>query len=241
MSQNLPVNWEERLAKMAEDIAEQEGPSSGSFIGTRGGQLSYQGNPIQGNLLDVIIADFIFENQYYEDDFDPNTPASPVCYAFDWNEDDLAPHPQSAKPQASKCSDCAHNQWGSDPKGGRGKACKNTRRLGLIPAKPLTEEALRKGAVAYLKLPVTSVKGWSSYVRTLAIVHKRPTWSVVTRIGTVPDPKTQFKITFEHVLDVPEELLPICEARAKEVSSVIDFPYQMMPEVPEKPKGKRKF
>jgi hypothetical protein len=188
--------------------------------------------------LDVIIAGFGFENAYYVDDFDPDDPKSPVCFAFakeEDGEDDMAPHPDSAEPQAKACADCEHNEWGSADKG-RGKACKNIRRLALLSAKPLTEEAMLKGEIAVLKTPVTSVKGWKNYAHTIATVHNRPPFAVVTQLGAVPDPKSQFKLTFEHMANVEDEgVFNAIEKRRQSGLEALCIPYQPNEEKPAKP------
>lgn len=99
------------------------------------------------------------------------------------------------------------------------------RRLALLPAEPLTEDALEKNEPAYLKIPVTSVKGWAAYVRALANLFKRPPLGVVTEVFTRPDPKTQFRVLFRHVSDLPDRLVQTVLARAEEIRQSIAFPY----------------
>jgi len=53
------------------------------------------------------------------------------------------------------CAACPYNQWGSDPKGGPGKACKELRQLFML--RP--EDRLP----ALLTLPPTSLKPWRQY------------------------------------------------------------------------------
>ena len=45
----------------------------------------------------IIVADFGFENALYEAAFDPDNPASPVCYAFGRDADGMKPHKDSPK------------------------------------------------------------------------------------------------------------------------------------------------
>lgn len=58
-----------------------------------------------------------------------------------------------------ECPNCPLNRWGSDPKGGRGKACKELRRL-LILVDGYT-------APIMLTLPPTSAKEWDRYCSVL--------------------------------------------------------------------------
>lgn len=226
------TNWEEKLSQMAKTSVEQEASvSTGAFINTRGGQLSHNDQPIADNRLECIVVDAIIENCYYEDDFDPDNPMPPVCYAFGRDDAEMVPHPEAPNKQSETCATCPMNEFGTAPRG-KGKACKNIRRLALIPAKPLEEEAIEKGEVAFLKVPVTSVRGWAAYVRTLEALIHRPPLGVVTEISTVPDPKNQFKMLFNHKLDLPQNILGKVFGRYEVIKDSIAFPYTPPPSEP---------
>jgi hypothetical protein len=226
-----PVNWADKLAKYATESAQKAQQAvaasggTGSWIGTSAGQLSYQGTPVAGNALSVIVVDFVKENQFYDEAFDRNKKRSPVCYAFGDTEEDMDPHPEAEKPQAKKCSECPHNKWGSGP-GGKGKACKNVLRLGVIPASPMDSESFANAEPAWLKVPVMSTKNWAAYVNTVGALHKRPEWAMVTEVSTKPDAKSQFQITFKPVAPVPEQFLEVLEQRKEQMFDQIQFPYR---------------
>ena len=219
------VSWQSRMAELAKKSVEQEASvSSGQFINTRAGQLTWNGSPVVGNKLKVIIADAIMENAYYEGEFDPDNPQPPVCFAFGRSEKEMKPHADSAEPQNDTCSGCPMNEFGTAERG-KGKACKNIRRIGLIAAEPLTEEAIQKGEVAYLKTPVTSVKGWAAYVRTLEALEHLPPQAVITEISSMPDANTQFKLTFNKFGNIPDKFMGLVMDRHDEVANAIEFPY----------------
>jgi len=224
------VRWDQELAKRAL-VARglEDSVAVGNFLSTKGGQLTYQGNPIEGNKLKCVVLAHILENKYYDSKFDPNTPSAPACYAFGTNDKDMAPHEKADSPQSKKCADCKHNEWGSSSRG-RGKTCKNSRRLALLHADSLKKpEEIKSGTVVYLELPVTSVKGWAGYVQGLANVKKRPPSSVITEISVVPDPKSQFKVGFKLIEDISDNatLSPIMK-RADEEAAKIGFAYPPM-------------
>lgn len=232
------VSYEERMAAMAQNYTKQEeSVGVGSFLTFKNGQMAYQGNPIKGNELDTVVVDSILENVYYEGRYDPDNPAPPTCYAFGRDEDEMAPHEKVKEPQASKCSECEHNKFGT-AENGKGKACKNTRRLALIPADRLEPEALQEAEMAFAKIPVTSVKGWASYVRTLATLEKKPPLGVVTRIGVVSDDKTQFKVTFQKVAALPNAAVAVALQRNEAAAQEIMFPYAEAAEEAPAPKAK---
>lgn len=240
----LPAEIVDRFAQFAQEAAAAE-EISGTFITVRGGVMQFNKQPIAGNKLDVVVADSILENVYYEGDFDPDNPSSPVCYAFGKSDDEMRPHPKSSKPQHATCKGCPMNEFGSADKG-KGKACKNTRRLALIPAgeSDLNNGRMEISEAAYMKLPVTSVKNWSLYVNQVSVAHKRPPFGVVTEISVTPDPKTQFKVNFTCKGAVPADVTDAVFKRHYEQAEMIAFPYPEAKAEDEEPKaettGKKK-
>lgn len=188
------ANWQDRLAGYAAEAVVSE-IVSGSFISSRGGIIQYQGKPVAGNKLDVIIIDAVNENALYEGAYDSDNPTAPVCFSFSRGTEEQIPHPDSTKKQHDTCKGCPQNEFGSAERG-KGKACKNIRRLAMIPADTLTVEAVQAGEIAFMKLPVTSVANWGTYVNTLKAVHGIPPFAIITTVSAVPDPKSQYKVTF---------------------------------------------
>ena len=242
------VSWADKLAAKAQEAAAEEKVSSGTAVTCRSGQLSIGGQAIAGNKLSIVVVGSIFENNYYdpEFDYDPDAPRSPICFAFAKKEEELVPHEDSSEVQHESCKGCEWNEFGSAAKG-RGKACKNIRRLALMSASPLTADGIKDGEIAYMKLPVTSGPGWAAYVNMLSAVHKRPPFAVITEIGAVPDPKTQFKITFTHKGNIEDdELLGLLDEKNDGTFKFLAVPYQAnSAEAPAKKKpvakGKGKF
>lgn len=241
------VNYEELLAKMAKKATATEKPSSSS-VTAKAGILAYNGTPVPQNKLDVIIIASSHANLYYEDKYDPNDIKNPVCYAYaeDPDEEEMKPHPKSSKPQSENCDDCPMNQWGSDPSGGRGKACKNTRKLAIVPA-DVTPEDIMTAEVATMALPVMTVsKQWSPYVHKLATLYGRPPLAMVTQIGTKPDQKAQFMITFDDLRPVDISLLEGIMSKHDTAITMLQKEYEPNKEeeegaTPRKPRGKAKF
>lgn len=206
----LPISVEEELALQAKVAAALERPVGGA-ISLRGGIISWQGIPAKGNRLPCVILDIIFENRWYTKPFNAEQPSNPSCFALAREEGKLAPHPDAEEPQGGKegmCEGCPQNAWGTDPRGGRGKACSQIRRMVLMPVSALeSEKAIKDSEVAILKLPVTSTRYWSAYVNQLASTVKRPVYSVVTEITTEPHPKHQFHVYFNMAQQVPNAML----------------------------------
>lgn len=240
------IPWEEQLAKEAQIAAEVEASSGGGqFFSVRGGTLTWQDAPIPGNQMAVVIVDAIFETTYYEGKFDPDTPQNPVAFAFGRDEKTLTWHENSHPDFAGKlCVDSEVCEWGSADTG-RGKAARETRRLAIIPAGTFSQsgkfemfddvEHFESTAIGFMKLPVTSVKGYASFVKQVAGALRRPPFGIVTKIRVVPDSKTQFKVTFEPITNVPDELMDAIMKRRSETEATIDFPYTPFEEAPPPP------
>lgn len=250
------ATWDDELAKQAElAVGGQRSAGGGRFFSLRAGQLSFDSEPLPGNQMAVIILADVIENYYYDKPFDPDVPASPVCFAFAHTEAEMEPHeavdndPYFER-QSDTCRDCPHNEWGSAQQG-RGKACKNSMRLAMIPAgeykaqgkgRNVTYELelfddtddFEKAEVVYMKLPVMSVKNYSTFVRDVASTMKRPPHGVIANVAVVPDTRSQFRVEFEVIEEVPTELLPIIMKRHNIAKEGIDFPYT--PPMEEEPK-----
>lgn len=194
----VPVNWAEKFAKVANEQAAAERPDN-QFISFKSGVLSYNETPAKDNKIVVVVLGSCFENGYYPGKYDPKKLKSPDCWAVGFS-DDLVPGKTNkgledlTDQQHEKCEGCWANEWESAEEG-KGKACKNSRRLALTFPPHLGVDS----EIMYARLPVTSVKNWSKYVTQLAAVIKRPTWAVLTEIHVVPDMKSQFQVQFSFV------------------------------------------
>lgn len=248
------AKWDEELAAMAEMAAGTEAAATlGNWLSVRQGIMSYQGNDIPGSKLACVIPAAVFENAYYKEAFDPENPKQPVCFSFSENGQDMVPHEKSKEPQNAQCGEpgkegcCPQNEWGSADRG-RGRACKNIRRLALIEVSETeTPDGIEKANAAFLKVPVTSVKGWSGYVQQLKNTISRPTMAVITEISCRPDPKRQVAVSFKFVEQIDKSpLLHALKARIPGLLKTLQEPYQSFEDEeeaapPAKPAKKRKF
>lgn len=193
------VRWDEELARQAKEVAALERPSL-SNISLRSGVMMLNGMQVPGNKLQCVIIASAFQNRFYKDRFDANNPSSPVCFSLSPTGVDMVPHADSVDVQSESCEDCPQYKWGSDPLGGRGKACKATRRLALLPASALAgglDNAVKQAEMAVLTVPVTSGKNWANYVNSIAVEFQRPPWGMLTEITVQPNPETQFEVKFQ--------------------------------------------
>ena len=240
------TKYDERFAEMADNYAGSE-HVGGDFLSTQGGILSFDDEPMPGNQMAVVILDVVQERTYYTSKYDPARPVNlpPVCYAFGRGDEEMAPHPSMQSgpdyfvPQSDECATCPFNEWGSADTG-RGKACSERRRMAVLPAgyyegrrgsKDLDlhlfteEEHYAKADIAFLKIPVMSVKDWARYVTQLAANLRRPPLAVVTRVYIEPDPKSQFRVKFDLIEEIPPELFDVVMKRHEEAKAGIVFGY----------------
>lgn len=226
----LPADLQAKLAAAAKDIAAKERPSV-SRIGLRAGVITYGGNPVKGNALSVIVLAAGHKNAYYDKPFDPNNLQNPACFALSITGEDMQAHenvPEDNVPGESRsCKDCPLHQWGSDPRGGRGKACKETRRVVLMPADAAeSAEAAAKAELALVDIPVTSGKNYSNFVNALAASASVPPWAAITTLSTQPDAKTQFKVVFTPTSTIADPLvLEAVYNRMEEAERLLLLPY----------------
>lgn len=247
-------NWDEQLAKDAAAAALQE-QNSGSGtprFSIKGGVLKLNDNALPNSEVVCVVLESIMENALYEGEYDPEDPAPPVCYAFGRADDEMGPHKDCAKPQAEDCEQCEHNQWGSAEKG-RGKACKNRRKLAVIAAgvtdrngvfTPFDDaDQFATAEIAHFSLPPTAIKGWGGYVKQLSSGMLRPPHGVYTRIKVQPDAKTQVSVSFSTVAKVDNAMMGTIMQRRTDAQGNIETPYPKPSEKPAKPapKGKRKY
>ena len=209
------------LAQQAKDAAAKERPSI-SKISLKAGVISYGGNAVKDNRLDVVVLAAVYRNTFYAGRYDANNIVNPDCFSLSETDEDMVPANAVHKPEHPTCAGCPRAEWGSDLNGGRGKACKQTRRLVLLPASALENpEAVLTGEMAMLDIPVTSVKNYANYVNVLAASIGLPPHAAVTEISAKPDAKTQFKVEFKGIRAVPSDaLLDAIEKRQPDATRI---------------------
>lgn len=249
----LPAEWATELAQAAKDESAKETPSIQN-ISFRSGVLSVGGQPIPGNTMTQIVVGTAYERSLYDGPFDPNKIKNPVCFALSIDGEEMAPHANSLHPQNETCKGCPMDDWGSAGEGRRGKACKEMRRLAVIPADKLESvDDIKNSELAMAKIPVTSVSNWSNYVHKVGAMLNVPFWAVITRMTVKPHIKNQFEVLFDLEDPVDDvDALTALKAKKAHVEPFVMAPYSMASEeaenvhphttqAPAKPAVKRKF
>ena len=248
MQEVLTLSWEDAVkAKAAQQDKQAALLASGpKFISFKGGQLSIDKVPIPSAKLEVVVLTFIAENTYYVGKFDPTKTQMPVCYAV-YNElSAMWPAADVAEMQNEDCETCPHYQWGSDPAGGRGKACKTRYRIAVIPApdEDSTINDILSSELRFATMPVTSSKNLEKFRSKAKLLYERPMFGVTATLAINPDEKSLYIVTLEPTGLVHNELMLPLLKRIEETEKLITYEYSMDEEVepakPAKPEKKLK-
>jgi hypothetical protein len=224
------VPWTEKFSKYATQAKEQVAKIGAGGVGVKFGRgsISVGGVTVPGGKMECIILGSCALNAWYEADYDPNDAQPPDCYAFAVISDDpdMAPSDDVPNKQSDKCADCEKNQFGT-AKTGRGKACGNNIRLGLILAKDAEDAAsISSAELATAKISPTNLKNYAGYVKAMEEEHGRPLWAVATEISSHDDPKTQIRVEFKLLsLIEDDEILTALEKRFLRIQDVLQTPF----------------
>lgn len=198
---NLPVNVEDVIKKQLQEQRGQLGALPSNKISTRNKEFTTPDGQT-GPILECIILDFVWFMVNYPGAYNANNPQQPNCFAVGREnpepkagEKGLKPHPDAADPQHTDCEECPKNQWKSAPSG-NGKACKNQRRLIVLPinadedSEPMT-----------LYVSPGGLKFFDAYVSRLSSEHAMLPVQVITEISFDKNqsyPLLQFKMLKKH-------------------------------------------
>jgi hypothetical protein len=223
--QQLPAEWANRMAQYAKQGLAAE-RVTGNMFSSRNGQLSFGGQAVPNNRMQVIVIGAMHERVWYDKPYAADAPISPACYAFSFTGEDMKPHDEVDNPVNPTCAGCPKDEWKSDPVRGKGKACKEQRRIALIPASALaTPDDVAKATVGYLRIPVTSTKAFSEHVKHLGM-RLLPIFAAVSEVELKPDPKNMWAFTFKLIAPITQtELLAALETRYLAELKAMDFPY----------------
>jgi hypothetical protein len=248
----LPADLMAELALAAKDAAAQERPKVAK-ISTKAGMLAYGGNPMPNNEMDVVIVGVGFRSALYLKPYNPAAMELPMCFAACSKAEGMAPHENVAEPMSTSCKACKYSAWESvrlikPGDMGKGKACKESRRLVILPANQLgSAQEVSSADLAVLDIPPTSIANYSKLVTVLSAAVNRPAWAMVTKIAAKPHIKNQFELTFTPMRPAGDEsIIRAIQGRMDEAMRIALAPYEQAteeaaPTVEEKPKKPAKF
>lgn len=129
-----------------------------------------------GEEFRCVVLDFIPSQAWWEERFDSKNPAPPDCAAISRDVTAFVPFNNAPKRQSDTCDSCPQFKWGSDPIGGKGKACKSSRVLAVLPVDD------PDGEIHLVTVSATGIKPWDTYISSLADNYNLPPYAVITTL-----------------------------------------------------------
>ena len=205
------VSIQEQLKAQVAAQANKIAPPSGINIRITQDKKSQlpDGSKVDGP-LDLVVVDFVSRNSFYEGAYDPNNISPPACFAIHPEPKQMVPSDNSPAKQSDDCASCPMNQFGS---AGKGKACKNSRVLAVLPP-----DADADTPMWLLQVSPTALKGFDGYVGAVARTFQMPPIAVVTSVDFNPN-ETYASLTFGDPR--PNENLAVHFARQAEAKELL--------------------
>jgi hypothetical protein len=226
-------DWEEELAKEANDEAAREKARAGggmeNRISIRNRKFSLGGELVdketKGKSFRGVIVDFAYLRTYYDTKYDEENPGPPTCFALSEDGEDMKPHKNSGEAQARACEKCPMSEPGSG--GGKRQACAARRRLGIIHIDDMEDaDAVAEATVAVMEIPVMSIRNWSKFVKACKSDHARPFYAVVCKFGFDGDADYPV-VTFEPDEEIDDEdVVKALQERREAVREMLMTPYE---------------
>lgn len=198
----LPTELHAMLAEAAKEKAAAEMNSANiSFLSLKGKRFTLSEEKL-GTELDVVILADIYDNSYYDRPYKEGVQTPPACFAIHSDYDSLAPHETSPVKQSADCATCPKGEWGSSPNG-KGKACRNGRRLLVAPYIRGTGE-VAMGELAIVNLAPTTLAPYSKYIKSVAKGDTPlPVFAVATHLS-FDDDKAYPVLQFNKIANLTE-------------------------------------
>lgn len=175
------INIKEQLAAMMAKQSGMTGAVSGNKIRiTQDKQFALPDGSKTREPLQLVVVGFTSRYDFYEDDFDKNNIVPPTCFAIGDIPTKLVPSPNSPVKQSDACSGCPMNEFGSK---GKGKACKNSRVLAVLPPLERDDDGNPIEAPMWLiQTSPTAISAWDGYVKEVQRSFNAPPIAVLTTV-----------------------------------------------------------
>lgn len=210
-------------------------------ISFKGGKFKFQDSLLgnAGNEFWGIVLNFSFVKTFYAKKFKEGEVAFPECFAISAEAESKTwePHANSNVAQASSCDTCEHNKWGTAPDDGKGKACRDQRRLVVLVADSFKSGAmgLADATLGVLEIAPTSIKHWKKYYNDMRMAYGVDCFAYVTRFyldDAFDYPVVRYSL--HKFVDNRELLLALKDKVSKEALEMAMRPYSKQEEQPER-------
>lgn len=219
------------LQKRAENMRERIGsPESRKItVDQKDGVLLGPGGLDLGVKANIIVVDFCNTNKFYDRKYSADNKFPPACFAYGDTIKDMVPEDYAPDIQNEQCGVpnkegcCWANEWGSDPGGGKGKACQNKRHLAVVFSDEL-EDPSAEPEMYLIEVSPTSVKSFDAAAG--AIYRETNGMPPIKKIMTVEVVQTAnyFNLRFGVGDDNPyvERVYPLMDRSADLLAPTID-------------------
>jgi hypothetical protein len=233
----IPDDVKALLAEAARNKAETE-VTGIPFLSLKNKRFTL-GEVKLGTELDVVILADVYDHSWYDRPYKEDVIIPPACFAIGAIQEELAPHPDSPTPQSEECIGCPQNEFGSALQG-KGKACRNGRRLLIAP---YTHGQVELRDLAIINISPTTLKSYSKYIMEVVGKYKVPTFAVVSRLS-FDDDKAYPLLLFKCIDVVTDgEILRNIMGNQQTYLDMVSVPYNVAGFTPlvEQPAGKSKL
>lgn len=208
------VDIRAQLKAELEAQRERVAPPSGGRISTKGKIFTLPDSRTSQGPLSLVILDWRVSHAYYTGIYDPAKIKAPDCWAISATVA-CAPDPAKVKvAKHSECASCPFNEYGTAPNG-KSKACKETRRLAVVPA-----DATISDTPLLLEVSPTGIRGFESHVLALESVGKHPL-EVVTEVAFKSD-ATYPTLVFGNPAPLDDERIAVMFELRKRAGAILD-------------------
>lgn len=191
----LPVSIEDQIQKQLAELKGQISAPPANKISTAGKIFTLpDGRKTQGP-LNLIVLDFVWLLAHYKGTYKAGNPQPPDCWAIGRakpESGELKPHESVEQPYGEDCKICPKNQWNTADNG-RGKACKNQRRLIVVE-----QDATLSNDPYTLYVSPGALKNWEAYVNLLSKTHGILPLQAITKVS-FDEHQTYSSLRFEFV------------------------------------------
>lgn len=144
--------------------------------------MNAEGDPAASISVVMLKANPALSKTYYEGAYVEGDDTPPACSSANG----ITPDAGIKEPQSSQCDTCPQNVWGSKitPQGTETKACSDARRIAVVPAADMANEAC--GGPMLMRVPAASLSTLAGYSDLLK-QNNAPYYGVITKVGFDPD------------------------------------------------------
>jgi len=172
------VDIRAKLASQVAVLGERTAPASGIAIHIGQNKEFRFPDGSKGTSFEAVIVDFISVRNLYPETYNAKAIKPPICFAIGTNPRNLVPSKNSPEIQSQACSVCPNAEYETALNGKGGQACKEGRKMALLPA-----DMKADSPIWTLTVSPTALKAFDSYVMSVAGAFQMPPLGVVTKIA----------------------------------------------------------